>query len=276
MLSSIIFSRDRASQLHLLLDSLSKNFFLSGTNVIYKYTDEEHKLGYEMVQKSFPGYEGVNWVREEDFQKDTLDTVDKSENLVCFFTDDDIFYRPIHVDIDDIKELFDSVENIGCLSFRLGENTTIQDQYTGQVCVTPKKVAIYKDNFFVWDWKNYTGMLSNFYYPFSVDGHVYRKAEIQHLLSRYQFSNPNNLEGDGTNHTKVLPPYICCLQHSCVVNTPINIAGDSKNRAGEKFGISLKDMNRRYIDGETISLESIDFSNVVGCHQELEIFPNAN
>jgi hypothetical protein len=61
-----------------------------------------------------------------------------------------------------------------------------------------------------------------------------------------------------------------------VVNTPINIAGDSKNRAGEKFGISLKDMNRRYIDGETISLESIDFSNVVGCHQELEIFPNAN
>ena len=142
MLSSIIFSRDRAPQLHLLLNSLSKNFFLSGTNVIYKYTDEEHKLGYEMAKKSFPGYDGVNWVREEDFQKDTLATVDKSENLVCFFTDDDIFYRPLHVDVDDIKELFDSVENIGCLSFRLGENTTIQDQYTGQVCVTPKKVAI--------------------------------------------------------------------------------------------------------------------------------------
>ena len=72
MLSSIIFSRDRAPQLHLLLNSLSKNFFLSGTNVIYKYTDEEHKLGYEMVQKSFPGYDGVHWIREEDFQKEKL------------------------------------------------------------------------------------------------------------------------------------------------------------------------------------------------------------
>ena len=276
MVSSIVFSRNRASQLHLLLSSLSKNFCLSGTSVIYTYTDVEYGLGYTDVQQFFPSNEGVNWILEEDFRKDTLEAIDKSDDLICFFTDDDIFYRPSPVSHNDIGNLFESISNMCCLSFRLGSNTTIQDQYTGQVCVTPKKVVNYEENFFVWDWKNYKGPVSNFYYPFSVDGHVYRKSDVQALLSRYEFSNPNNLEGDGTLHTEVLPPYMSCLEHSCVVNTPVNIAGDSNNRAGEKFGASLRDMNSRYLDGERVSLKDIDFSNIIGCHQELDMISNAN
>ena len=68
-----------------------------------------------------------------------------------------------------------------------------------------------------------------------------------------------------------MKPNMSCLYDSSVVNTPLNLAGSSQNRAGEQFGISLEELNNIYVDGLRISLEDMDFSNIISCHQELPV-----
>ena len=64
---------------------------------------------------------------------------------------------------------------------------------------------------------------------------------------------------------------MCSFKESVLVNTPINIVGSSENQSGEFYGMSLKELNDKYIDGKRINIDKMDFSNIVGCHQEVEL-----
>lgn len=269
MISSIIFSKNRACQLHLLLESVEENYPVFDTNVFYDYSNEKFENGYELIKERFSSKE-INWKKEENFQEDLINLIESCEELICFFTDDDILYRNPTIPPKRIESLFTEVEDICCLSFRLGQNTTIQDQYTEQKAYTPQD-CFSNQEFILWNWKHSPGFVSNFYYPFSVDGHIYRKKDVKKLLTMFSFDNPNNMEGGAVSYTSCLPDLMSCMGQSCVVNTPINIAGSSRNRAGEKFGLSIEELNNKYVQGQTIDIKSINFSNVIGCHQELEM-----
>ena len=50
MITGIAFSKDRAMQLRLFLESLQKNFVdLEDTHVLYSYSNESFKDGYEKL-----------------------------------------------------------------------------------------------------------------------------------------------------------------------------------------------------------------------------------
>ncbi len=72
MINAIIFSKDRALQLRLLLYSIEKNSPLTfKLNVIYKYSDDSFKEGYEKVKSEFAGV--CNFVEQTtDFKRDVL------------------------------------------------------------------------------------------------------------------------------------------------------------------------------------------------------------
>jgi hypothetical protein len=58
---------------------------------------------------------------------------------------------------------------------------------------------------------------------------------------------------------------------SVLVNSPNNIVNQTHpNRKGEKFNFSTKELNEKYLNNEVIDYNSIDFSSIIGCHQELE------
>ena len=61
-----------------------------------------------------------------------------------------------------------------------------------------------------------------------------------------------------------------CPIESVVVNSPINLVGSSQNSAGLKYGVPLEELNDMFLSGRAIDLDSMDFSNVRGCHQEIE------
>ena len=74
MIDTIIFTKDRACQLDLLLQSIVKNGNnLFNINILYEASSQEYKDGYLKVSERFPSYERFNWVEEEDFEKDTLE-----------------------------------------------------------------------------------------------------------------------------------------------------------------------------------------------------------
>ena len=268
MISGIIFTKNRALQLDLLLQSIEKNGNgIFDVTVLYRHTSEEFKKGYEKVKSRFPD---VNWVEESDFQKDCFDILQKASELVSFFVDDNILYSPMKASYDQIKSFLEP-RDVYCLSLRLGANTIIQNYHTGTLCILPQQGSIVDKTFFVWNWKSLPPF-TNFSYPFSVDGHIFNKEDVLKVISQYDFDTPNAFEGNATRFLpEEIPVEMSSFKKSVLVNTPLNLVGSSENAAGKDFGVSIEDFNAKYLDGYIPSLEDMDFSEIRGCHQELEI-----
>jgi len=294
MISTIIFSRDRANQLSLLLSSIDKNGSdLFDITVIYNASSDAFQDGYNILEDQ---YEEIVWIKQQsppsDFREITLQAIKNSGEYICFFVDDNILYRKVATtfeSIDTMFRYFDTQEKqLLCLSLRLGSNTSVQNEYKNKVCPFPQELVAVDDLYAVWDWT----MLpehTNFAYPFSLDGHIYRKDQVLEMVT-YDFDTPNGLEGSGWTDEVIaeiegrppsdaelkqgmfevsLPNLMACFDDSTLVNNPINVVGSSKNEAGNKYGMPLEELNDLFLSGHAIDLDSMDFSEVRGCHQEI-------
>jgi len=265
MINSIIFSYDRPAQLHLLLESLDKNANgIFNLNAIIKHSSEEFKKGYDILKESKLG-KNVNWIDEQDFKIDTLEVFDSSYHLTCYFTDDDIIYRKINK--SEIESALTD-EDVLCFSLRLGKNTSFC--YTMNQNITLPSFE--EDNILKWKW---IGASLDFGYPLSVDGHIFRTKEILKMTKSINFQNPNTYEAGlqifNTHPRGLMASY----KDSALVNSPTNIVQSVfKNRKGETFWASTEELNTEYVSGKKIDFDSIDFSEIVGCHQELKFIFN--
>ncbi len=123
MINAIIFSKDRAIQLRLLLDSIKKNADgIFNINIIYTGDNNEFEQGYEkLISEEI--VEGINWVKQsEDFKQDVLNLFDDEYKFTCCFTDDDIIFKTINE--EEIINTIKSDPEIFCFSLRLGKNVT--------------------------------------------------------------------------------------------------------------------------------------------------------
>ena len=120
LLNVIIFSKDRAMQLHLLLESILLNFNVEDykLNILYKASNDEYNRGYNTIRDLFPQF---TYKREESFKEDLLSVFNDSEYTV-FLTDDDIIYQSFKLNNDELHNIFMLTE-ANCFSLRLGLNT---------------------------------------------------------------------------------------------------------------------------------------------------------
>ena len=258
MINSVIFSFDRSCQLQLLIDSIERNAKdVFNINVLYKYSNEDFKKGYEILKERFPK---VNWVEEEKgkFKEQTLKLMETDLEFSCFFVDDDILFNIFEG--DEVCNVLRENNEILCFSPRQGLNTNKCYTLKSDNIILPDK----EDNKFIyWDWsKRY----ADCGYAFFLDGGVYTTREIKKLVKAVGFNNPNTLEG-GLNvlFAEDYPKKIMfAYKQSILVGVPINIVNTTHpNRQGEQFGMSTKDLNNRFLNGEIIDYDKIDFSAVV-------------
>jgi hypothetical protein len=269
MINAIIFSKDRAAQLELLLDSMVENCpGVFNINILYTSSNDDFAKGYKELKditRKF-GTEDefhFNWVEETgDFKKDLMGMFDANYEYTCFFTDDDIFYQPIKE--EEIVRFMED-EDVFCFSLRLGKNTMF--------CYTMNKdnklhnEEIIEDRFMKWEWvKHYL----DFGYPLSVDGHVFRTNEIKKLTGKVSFENPNTYEA-GLQMFDYFPrEFMVSYKTNRLVNSPTNVVQTVfPNRKGEEFSYTAQELNENYLNGKKIDYKSIDFSDIKGCHQEL-------
>lgn len=262
MINAIIFSMDRAMQLRLFLESVQKNS--PGTfslNVIYKHSSESFRLGYEKLKREFGDY--CNFVEQgADFKKNVLDLLNSPSELSCFFTDDDIIMGQINE--QDVAECLKD-DDVFCFSPRLGKNVTYC--YTLN-CPNVLKPLSEDDKFICWDW---TLHYADYSYPLSVDGHVFRTKEITKLTRLTTFNSPNTFEGGLQMFDNFPKNKMMAYKESRLVNTPNNIVNTTHpNRSGSSDEMTSRELNRKYLMGEVIDLDSMDFSNIIGCHQEIK------
>jgi hypothetical protein len=259
----IIFSKNRACQLNLLLDSLVLNapLLFDKIHVLYK-SENDYILGYEKLKEK---YSGINFHSETNFRKDLFKLIDDEVEATTFMVDDAVVFKQIMArKIEIIKPV---VESNLIFSLRLGKNCVYSHPANLNYTLGEHEMA---GEYITFDYTKQ--QVGDFKYPLSTDGHIFKTKLIKDLLIDINFYNPNTLEANLQKFVFMnsIPTKMKCFTESKLVSIPVNLVNETfNNRHGLEFGISEKELNDKYLNGEVIDLKSMDFNGVNGPHKEI-------
>ncbi|MGH3009951.1 MAG: hypothetical protein ACRDLM_11180 [Gaiellaceae bacterium] len=229
--------------------------YAGAITVIYTASTPVFDEGYRQLQRS----ERIRLVRESDFEADVHNELAAAEERVVFHTDDDLFFRrpPAAPFVPDGYAAF---------SLRLGRNTTYCYPLDRP---QPLPSFAIVDGVLGWDWRRAE---HDFAYPLSVNGHIFRVQLLRRLLDGRRFRNPNELEHVLHQRRHLAPPGLLAFAQSSVVSIPANLVNVGfANRAAHDGALSADALNARFLAGERLDLDRIDFSGVSSTHCELAL-----
>ncbi|MBS1946193.1 MAG: hypothetical protein JST47_00355 [Bacteroidetes bacterium] len=190
--AGLVFSKNRAMQLHALLSS----YFHYANNpaplhILYRATTNRHHDAYRELKTLFSD-KNIFFTEEQDFRND-LEALLKSIDAfsLFFMTDDGMF-----IDYFNLEEIssFTSYETVPSLI--KGTDLTycyIQDRQQslppfyrpGNIPLPPYLIC--------WDWSK-AEFWSEWAYPLSVDVSFFVKEEISFFINQIKYKGPNSLE----------------------------------------------------------------------------------
>jgi hypothetical protein len=258
----IVFSKDRAAQCDLFLKSMDRffeEFNYMKINVLYTYSNKEFEMGYEKLQTYWFQYHNVNFIKEQNFKTDVLNLVDEKISQTVFFVDDIVWKETFSIRSNEM-EIFEKEPLIACLSLRLHPKLTFC--YPANINQRPPQ---FETNL-TWFWQNERG---DYGYPMSLDGHIFRTAQIYPLLYRLKYKNPNNLEGLLAMFPLVNCPKMICFEKSRIFNNPINkVQTNNPNRHGH---ITSQHLNEEFLTGRRLAYDPYIGLENKACHEEKTI-----
>lgn len=223
----IVFSMDRAMQLHALLGSYRDQVVNAPRlSVIYRVSSADHEKAYSTTFQEFSDLieVAVRQDTRESFRGLVIDAL-KSTNAknIVFLVDDDLFVEPVDM------RAFASYATSYCVpTLRLGEN--LGRSYTEQRSQARPDLIEYQratmahgaspKDLLMWCWN---GGELDWGYPLSVDGHILQRDEVIAMAEAIEFNSPNTFEG---NLQLFNPVCQCrtgvCYRKSRLVNIPYN------------------------------------------------------
>lgn len=270
-ISLLILSKDRSAQLDLLLASNKKfcgNLY-DEIIVLYNTSNSRFEEGYSKLKTK---WSGVAWQKDTVFEQDVRDIANRAKgDAFCVITDDCIFYTDISSYTDQIRA---TIQRDDVCSFILGVggNST----YSGTLSYYYKQPSFTKEgDVLLWNWK--TADRGEFAEPVMIVGNCHRMDRFLLYLSKSSFQNPSTLEC-GLNHAwKISRPNemndLCGgLERQSLIHSWNNrVQDDFKNINGVSFPFSTHDLNERFLSGQVIDLDKLDFSRVLGLHKEINL-----
>lgn len=271
MVSLIVYSKDRAMQMDLLLSSIKKycGDLFSEIIVLYTTSYQALEVGYEKFGRTWPE---VRLVREVSFQSDVMSIIgNMKNNLVCVLSDDCIFYRDI---ADKLNEIMEAMNNPAVYSFILGLGR--ECVYSGTLKVFFRQPHFEPDrNTIRWVWKH--AHPGEFACPFMLAGNIYRRSEYLYHLSQLSFTGPSFMEmylqGNWQHRRRAeMPDYCACFAQQTLVHSHNNrVQNISLNPAGIEFSYPAKILNDFYLAGQVIDLDALEFVGINGLHKEINL-----
>lgn len=184
---SIIFSKDRAMQLHAFLGSYVDNVRNRGSlTVLYKASDERHRRSYAELQELFTG-ESIVFCEECDFRTQLIQFCEESTaGKILFFVDDMLFTHAL--DVNSVRAI-DSSRFILALS--RGRDLTYSVVLQKQLSLPPFYEKVYGFECFKW---NDLQEISDWTFPLGVSGFMFGRNETIAMFKSVAFKAPNSLE----------------------------------------------------------------------------------
>jgi hypothetical protein len=245
----IVFSKDRALQLHALISSyLEKVASPVPIHILYQTSTPSHQKAYEEVIEIFSNNK-ISFIKQDSdnsFRNNLISLLKSVHSEKIFFLVDDVLF----IQDFDIKDFvkFDTDKFVPTL--RMGLNLkkcyTIQkDQPLPELIpniVKDKDKITWQWDQGVYDWS----------YPLSLDGHFFSTQEIATMIQLTDFSAPNTLED---------------YRKSKIVNIPCNkVQIENKNLCGNMHQDYLLE---QWQNGFQVDCQRLyGFSNV-SAHQEI-------
>lgn len=222
-ITTIVFSKNRACQLELLLRSMN-----IPSVVIYTY-DAGFNAGYDKLIDMYPH---VSFIQQTNFKDQVIENLGEYTMFEC---DDDVMINPFEENCQEFTEFKNNPE-ILCLSMRLSPS------YKG--------APVFQQN--TWEW---SGLQHSWGYPMSATSHVFRKGDILPMLARAELSIPNSIE---VVLRKKPPnrPLMLCFSKPKFINNHVNQVQTQFVNHG-LINIPIRELEQRFIDGERLSLEYI-------------------
>lgn len=234
MLELVIFSRNRPLQLYALLESIDKYFDSDSISVavLHRY-DQIYCEALEEVADKFDHHEFIDEVVPSlapgaGFKKHVQELLARSGRLIAFLTDDIIFKES--VDVNQVSEIMHANPNVLAFSLRLGLH--ISECYALNQQQPVPAGSVWPPNIFAWAWKQ---ACMDWQYPFSVDGHVFRKPQLSDWAAGLDYHHPNSFEEQLQACRKFsgIPEVMLSHVVSRLVNLPINRVQEThQNRCG--------------------------------------------
>lgn len=275
MIDLFIPSKNRAMQLRFLLESVAENMpsFFNEIKILYTYTDDNFKEGYEKLinEKILPN---IVWQKEEDFLQDFLQCIESCKSdYICGMVDDCVVYKRVSVPSEIVEELID--DEVLCFSLRLGLNTYLQHYLEKDIV----RLSKYQENQIGLKW-NYSDFprTSNYGYPISLDGHIYRPKELLEFSTKREFDSLRSWEANtvyscGTDQSA--KKHIASFKQSILFSIPCNcVQYDETMVSGEVHSYTEEELNKRYLNNEIISFWDMQyaFQNVDCTHNEVKFY----
>jgi len=261
---AIVFSKDRALQLHALLASYSEQVSSPiPLHILYQTSTPLHQKAYEEVMEIFSDkFSFIQQSSSNSFRDDLINLLDSVLTPKIFFLVDDILF----IDKFNVSDFarFDTDKIVP--SLRMGLN--LRKCYTIQKEQPLPEFVPYaggdEDKVF-WQWDQ---GVYDWSYPLSVDGHLFSTQEITMMTKLIRFSAPNTYEDQLQKFRRFfLIRMGAGYKKSKIVNIPCNkVQKENKNICGNTHQDYLLE---QWLKGNQMNYQSLyGFSNT-SAHQEM-------
>jgi hypothetical protein len=260
----IVFSKDRALQLHALLCSYSEKAAMPvPLHILYCVSTPEHQKAYDEVMEIFSGkFSFARQSSSASFKDDLVTLLESVQAWKVFFLVDDVLF----VDDFDLKEFtkFDTDKIVP--SLRMGLN--LKKCYTVQQEQPLPELLSYAGNDgdkIFWKWNQ--GMY-DWSYPLSVDGHFFSTQEIIAMTKLINFSAPNTYEDQLQKFRRFFVIRLGVgYKKSKIVNIPCNkVQIENKNIHGR---IHQDFLLEQWMKGYQMDYRSLYGFPNISAHQEI-------
>lgn len=262
----LIWTKDRACQLDLLLRSIYRHFDNRGKIIVrWDYSNEEFKKGYEKLKQQYPY---VSYLQTTgDFARDTKDLVYhgiKTPYMVAI-CDDDVFINKTN--IDRIMEHY--TDDVCAVSLRMSKN--IVWCYGTQKDSPPPKFEPC-EQYLKWKWSK-SDPSTDWGYPSAVNIHIYKSLWYWNAIKDLKFDTPNKLEYLFNTNRKIFKPYIVSFDETKILNMPVNQVQtlSPTNPYGKTFAYTRKELNDKFLNGYIIDVKNIYGYKNKGVNEEVEL-----
>ncbi|MFA7347217.1 MAG: hypothetical protein WCZ86_05615 [Desulfurivibrionaceae bacterium] len=266
-IACVVFSKDRAMQLHAFLTSFQEKVTPSITaHVLYHTSNKDHRQSYDDLQQLHRGLPVLfhRQTNNTSFRNDLISLLtDFHESKIVFFVDDIVVTESI-----DLNDLLRHHSDKFVPSLRMGLN--IKRNYTIN---TPQPLPDFQNGQtsepgkIMWPWSS--GIL-DWGYPLSVDGHIFSRQELLAMIKLIHFSAPNTLEDALQSFNPLFTNRLgIAYAKSKIMNIPCNkVQEENKNISGN---IHQDLLLKKWKDGFAIDLKNIYGYTNASPHEEIDI-----
>jgi len=250
---SIVCTKNRALQLDALLKSMkvyAPQFW--PPTLFWMATNDDDARAYQALFADYPECPLVDQARAT-FSGDLLSKCLATDaDYAALFCDDDVFFRPAP---------FCAPHPGTAFSLRFGEGVGdgCSPEFVAAACAALPPVAPGTAPAPPGPGPELRG--------YSMDGNVHPINELRAAIASLgYFPDPSNLEA--RLNTECKPIQELHGAQNCMLSIPHNLVQDVFPN-NPNMGFSPADLTRRYLAGERIDLDAMDFSNVIDAHQFL-------